>query len=157
MTHSIMSHYSSFHLDLEYSRNNDSALFRATQCILDSVLRFENREMFDFATLEIDSKINNLTISYQYKTVYIGFQARADVFINSTNEKVFSKWENGKLKFCFGDFSECRSLEGLLDKPETKLKVLLKLCNNSYEKEFSKNNCGKDIKTIKILSLECVL
>ena len=155
MTHFIMSHYSSFHHGLEYSRNNDSALFRATQCQFESDFKFKNREMFDFTTLVIDSKINNLTISYQYKTVYIGFLARSDVFINSTNEKVFSKWENGKLKFCFSNFSECRSLEALLDKPETKLKVLLKLCNNSYEKEFTKNNSSKDIKTIKILSLEC--
>ena len=111
--------------------------------------------MVDFATLEIDSKITSLTISFQYKTIYINFQARSDAFIKCSDEKVFSKWEYGKLKFSFCDFSECKSLEAALDKPEIKLRTLLKLSNNSYEKEFSKNSSNKDIKTIKVLSLEC--
>ena len=112
--------------------------------------------MADFTVLEIDSKITSLTISFQYKTIYVNFQSRSDAFIKSNDEKVFSKWEYGRLKFSFCDVSECRSLEAALDKPEIKLKTLLRLSNNSYEREFTKNSSNKDIKTIKVLSLECV-
>lgn len=109
--------------------------------------------MITFEQFDIDAKILSLTISYQFKTVYLTFQALSDVFVN-TDEKMFARWERCKLKLSFSELSELQFLNSIFDKPQSKLKAIIRLNNNCYEKEISKDSYNKDIKTVKILSLE---
>ena len=113
-------------------------------------------EMTSFQTFEIDAKFLSLTISYQFKIAYLYFQSLSDVFIvSSTKEKAFSKFERGKLKLTFSDFSELESLRSRIGQPKNKLEAVVKLNNGSYEVDIAKDFNNKDLKTLKILSLEC--
>jgi len=112
--------------------------------------------MTSFQSFEIDAKFLSLTISYQFKIAYLYFQTLSDVFIlSSTKEKAFSKYERGKLKLSFNDFSELKSLSSRICQPRNKLKAVIKLNNGSYEVDVAKDFNDKDLKTLKILSLEC--
>ena len=113
--------------------------------------------MTSFQTFEIDAKFLSLTISYQFKMAYLYFQTLSDVFIaSSTKEKAFSKFERGKLKLFFSNFSELESLRSRICQPQNKLKAVIKLNNGSYEVDVVKDFNNKDLKILKILSLECV-
>ena len=113
-------------------------------------------EMTSFITFEIEAKNLSVTISYHFKIVYLNFQALSDVFIKDKNfeEKIFSKFERGKLKFSFSDFSELESLKSIICQPQNKLKTVIKITNGSYEFDIAKDFNNKDLKTLKILSLE---
>lgn len=111
--------------------------------------------MTTFTTFEIDAKFLSLTISYQFKIVYLNFQSLSDTYIQtSTREKVFSRNERGKLKFSFNDFSELESLKSKICQSQNKVGAVIKLTNGSYDFNINKDFNNKDIKTLTILSLE---
>ena len=116
-------------------------------------------EMTSFLNIDFNCKLLNLTLSYQFKTVYINFQAYNDIIIPSGNNNkiLVMKNERARLKFIFSDFSEISTLQTILNKQNCQIKAVLRMINESYEPETAKDYQNRDVKVIKILSLEsCV-
>ena len=112
--------------------------------------------MTTFSNIDIDCKFLSLTISYQFKTVYVNFQARNDVFYHHeiNQHKIVSQWERARLKLTFSDLAELKSLQSLILNQIVSLKVVLRLIDGTYIPEIAKDYSNKDIKVLKVLSLE---
>ena len=112
--------------------------------------------MTSFTNIDIDCKLLSLTISYQFKTVYINFQARNDIFYDHevNQHKLIPQWERARLKLNYSDLSEVLSLKSFFDNQIISLKAVLRLIDGKYIPEIAKDYSNKDIKVLKILSLE---
>lgn len=112
--------------------------------------------MTSFANIDIQCKLLSLTLSYQFKTVYINFQARSDVYYTHEidQHKIIPQWERARLKLTYSDLSEVKSLQTLLQNQIVSLKIVVRLTDGVFIPEIAKDYCNKDIKVLKILSLE---
>lgn len=112
--------------------------------------------MTTFTNIEIDCKLLSLTISYQFKTVYINFQARNDIFYEhqANQHKIIPQWERARIKLTYSDLSEIITLQSFFDNQIISLKAVLRLIDGKYNPEIAKDYSNKDIKVLKVLSLE---
>ena len=86
-------------------------------------------EMSQFKTIELDCKIQSLTVSHQFKVVYINFTAFEDIKIEINSEIrqiLLKKFEKAKFRLQFGDFSELETLPLLLTNKKIRLSIIVK-------------------------------
>ena len=79
-----------------------------------------------------------------------------DVFYHHeiNQHKIVSQWERARLKLTFSDLAELKSLQSLILNQIVSLKVVLRLIDGTYIPEIAKDYSNKDIKVLKVLSLE---
>ena len=108
--------------------------------------------MSQFKTIELDCKIQSLTVSHQFKVVYINFTAFEDIKIEINSEIrqiLLKKFEKAKFRLQFGDFSELETLPLLLTNKKIRLSIIVK-----FFEDKSIVDTVNETKTIKILSLD---
>lgn len=108
--------------------------------------------MSHFKNIEVECKILSVTVSHQYRVVYINFTAFEDIktdIYSDTKQVLIRKFEKAKFKLQFSDFCELVNLPITFTNKKIRLNVLVKHIEGQQIVDIV-----NDTKTVKILSLD---